>query len=316
MEARFDGIAAFADIGEFIDQPVRTYSSGMYVRLAFAVSIASDPEIMIVDEALAVGDIGFQSKCMTAHTRLQSRGTTLLFVSHDMESLKSLCSRGVYLERGVIREIGPASRVAEHYTRRIRMEMSPERTRTESKVNATKGEVARVDKQSADSVEAMEASTEFTRRVSHFRYGEGGAGITYGELLDENLQATNSVRFDQSVHIRVHFGSSVEGDMSCNYYVMDDKKNLILGAGLTLVDRPYLQATKGGKYVVTYKTRLPLLEGNYSIQLQITTPALEGCPTRFLDVVEDAIVFHVSRRDGVRIWSKVYIENEVEISSC
>ena len=120
IDARFDDIAAFADIGSFIEQPVKTYSSGMYVRLAFAVNIVSEPEIMIVDEALAVGDMAFQAKCMTALTRIQDRGATVLFVSHDISALKSLCSQGVYIERGLVRKIGPAGEVVELYVRNMR----------------------------------------------------------------------------------------------------------------------------------------------------------------------------------------------------
>ncbi len=124
IDARYDDILAFADIGEFIEQPIKTYSSGMYVRLAFSVNILSDPEIMIVDEALAVGDMKFQAKCMTALTRIQDRGTTVLFVSHDINALKSLCSRGVYLDHGTIQSIGKAPDVAEQYIRTKREEMS------------------------------------------------------------------------------------------------------------------------------------------------------------------------------------------------
>ena len=111
IDARFDDIAAFADIGQFIEQPVKTYSSGMFVRLAFAVNIVSESEIMIIDEALAVGDMNFQAKFITALTRIQDRGPTVLFVSHDIGALKSLCSRSFYLEHGVVQTIGPVGAI-------------------------------------------------------------------------------------------------------------------------------------------------------------------------------------------------------------
>ena len=126
VEVRFDDIAAFADIGHFIEQPVKTYSSGMFLRLSFAVNIVSEPDIMIVDEALAVGDMNFQAKCMTALTRIQESGVTVLFVSHDVEAVKSLCSRGVYLEHGKVKAIGKAPDVAELYMRTMREEMNEE----------------------------------------------------------------------------------------------------------------------------------------------------------------------------------------------
>ncbi|MFP3519259.1 ABC transporter ATP-binding protein, partial [Pseudomonas sp. SIMBA_077] len=93
IEARFDEITAFANIGEFIDQPTRTYSSGMLVRLAFAVSVCVEPDILIVDEALAVGDASFQFKCLERLERLTRQGMTLLFVSHDMSMVKRFCNR-------------------------------------------------------------------------------------------------------------------------------------------------------------------------------------------------------------------------------
>lgn len=98
--ARFEDIAAFAEIGEAMDRPVSTYSSGMLMRLAFAVQVLADPEILIIDEALSVGDFFFQQKCFDRIRQLQRRGVTLLFVSHDMRTVRDLCRRAVYLRRG------------------------------------------------------------------------------------------------------------------------------------------------------------------------------------------------------------------------
>lgn len=114
IDARFDAIAAFADIGTFVDQPVKTYSSGMYVRLAFAVIAHVDAEILIIDEALAVGDAVFTQRCMRFLRRFQESGT-LLFVSHDMGSVLSLCRRAIWLDQGRLRLIGDADTVAKHY---------------------------------------------------------------------------------------------------------------------------------------------------------------------------------------------------------
>ncbi|MEZ5615210.1 MAG: ABC transporter ATP-binding protein [Rhodocyclaceae bacterium] len=100
MDARFDGIAAFADIGSFIDQPVRIYSSGMFLRLAFAVAVNVDSDILVVDEALAVGDAGFRSRCFRRIGELRGAGCTILFVSHDMEQVVRLCSRIMLLDEG------------------------------------------------------------------------------------------------------------------------------------------------------------------------------------------------------------------------
>lgn len=115
MHHLFDGIAAFADIGEFIDQPVKTYSSGMVMRLAFAVSVCLEPEILIVDEALAVGDAPFQFRCRERLNRLIENGSTLLFVSHDIGLVKSLCTRAVYLAQSKVVAIGDPGDIAERY---------------------------------------------------------------------------------------------------------------------------------------------------------------------------------------------------------
>ncbi|TAF49046.1 MAG: ABC transporter ATP-binding protein, partial [Oscillatoriales cyanobacterium] len=100
IEERFDEIAAFADIGDFLDQPAKTYSSGMFVRLAFAVATSVDPDILVVDEALAVGDEAFQRKCFSRIESLQSRGCTTLFVSHAASKVVELCDRALLLDHG------------------------------------------------------------------------------------------------------------------------------------------------------------------------------------------------------------------------
>jgi lipopolysaccharide transport system ATP-binding protein len=311
---RFDDIAAFADIGEFIEQPVKTYSSGMFVRLAFAVNILSNPDIMIVDEALAVGDMNFQAKCMTALTRIQERGATVLFVSHDVGALKSLCSRGIYLEHGQLKQIGTAADVAEQYIRVMREEMSaynsvPTKTH-EPSTSSTLGESP-----VTSNVEFKESS-EFEKRVASCRYGDGGAKVTFVELLDEQSMPINFVEFNQAVIVKIYFETTFIGDVTCNYYIADDKKNLILGADCMLAGLPLISTIDGGRYVVTYKTHLPLHEGHHSIQVQITVPLLHDMSAKFLDVVDDAVVFNVARRPNNRIWTKAFVESRCEIVAC
>jgi lipopolysaccharide transport system ATP-binding protein len=117
IDDRYDEIVTFADIGQFIDQPVKTYSSGMTVRLAFAVAISVDPQILVVDEALAVGDAAFQRKCIRRIGELTDAGVTLLFVSHDTETVKRICSRSLYLKNGLMRLLGEAKEVCIEYER-------------------------------------------------------------------------------------------------------------------------------------------------------------------------------------------------------
>jgi len=115
MDERFDEIAAFADIGEFIDQPVKTYSSGMFVRLAFAVQTCLDPDILLIDEALAVGDIFFRQKCYQRLEELKSRGCAIILVSHGMNEVEQFCKRALLLDHGIAAFLGSASEAVKHY---------------------------------------------------------------------------------------------------------------------------------------------------------------------------------------------------------
>ncbi|MFL1479117.1 ABC transporter ATP-binding protein [Pseudomonas grimontii] len=122
IDARFAQITDFANIGDFIDQPTKTYSSGMLVRLAFAVAVCVEPDILIVDEALAVGDASFQFKCLNRLEALTQQGTTLLFVSHDMGMVKRFCNRVIYLREGQVRASGSPEEMAELYLLEMRDE--------------------------------------------------------------------------------------------------------------------------------------------------------------------------------------------------
>jgi lipopolysaccharide transport system ATP-binding protein len=115
IQSRYDAIVEFAAIGDFIDRPVKTYSSGMVVRLAFSVAISVNPDILVVDEALAVGDMPFQIKCFARLRELRERGVTILFVSHSLSTVRSFCDRAIYLEQGMIVQTGTASDICRMY---------------------------------------------------------------------------------------------------------------------------------------------------------------------------------------------------------
>jgi lipopolysaccharide transport system ATP-binding protein len=117
MDARYDNIATFADIGEFIDQSVRTYSSGMFLRLAFAVAVHVNPDVLVVDEAIAVGDPGFRARCFRRIAELRSGGSTILLVSHDMEQITKLCERAILLDEGEQLSSGPSDAVVIQFQR-------------------------------------------------------------------------------------------------------------------------------------------------------------------------------------------------------
>lgn len=121
MEIRSKKIEEFADIGEFIDQPVKNYSSGMFARLAFAVAINVEPDILIIDEALSVGDVFFQNKCFKKFEELKKQGITILFVSHDVESVKQMCSRVLWIDQGEQKMFGDKRSVCNAYSNSIKL---------------------------------------------------------------------------------------------------------------------------------------------------------------------------------------------------
>ena len=119
MEARFEGIVEFAELWDFIDAPLRTYSSGMITRLGFAVASDVDPDILIIDEVLSVGDEAFQHKCLARMQSFRARDTTILFVSHALDAVQRLCDRAIWIDQGVVRYSAPVHDAAEAYLRSL-----------------------------------------------------------------------------------------------------------------------------------------------------------------------------------------------------
>ena len=316
IESRLDNILGFADIGNFVDQPVKTFSSGMFVRLAFAVNIMSDPEIMVVDEALAVGDMNFQVKCMTALKRIQNNGASILFVSHDVGSVKSLCSRGIYLLNGQLKAIGRAGEITERYIRDMREEINTgfkninpeEDDRSADKLTKQTS----VDSKSKGKFTIAEED-QFAMRINDFRYGSGEVKVRYAQFLDIDGVNIIETDFNQLIFIKIYFESSVDDIIAPSYQILDNKKNEILGANPRVLGFPNVNVKNGSNYVATYSTRLPLQEGVYNISLYITKALIKDETAKFIDVIENAFVFKVARRKGARIWTKVLLPNTLEI---
>jgi lipopolysaccharide transport system ATP-binding protein len=199
IDARFDEIASFADIGDFLEQPIKTYSSGMAVRLAFAVAINVAPEILIVDEALAVGDAAFQRKCIRKIGELSDVGVSLLFVSHDMEAVKTMCSRALYLVRGSAIEFGSAKQVCISYERDLfGASKSAETSQTDDETKSSELELALVDQELLHTDEKT--------------YGDGRAEIVDVVIKNQYQQQTN-ILTPQATYIlsyRVIFKGSVD----------------------------------------------------------------------------------------------------------
>src|SRR5256714_4256866 len=166
-EALFPQIERFAEIGDFLYQPVKTYSSGMYVRLAFAIASSVEPDILIIDEALAVGDAVFQHRCLRRIKELHERGTTVLFVSHDAAAVRALCSRAILMRHGRIVAEGEAAEVLNRYQKIVMERERAFQAETEALSDAASAE--------AEKFEPLSFS---------YRHGNGNAEIVVAELVD------------------------------------------------------------------------------------------------------------------------------------
>jgi lipopolysaccharide transport system ATP-binding protein len=214
IDARFNDIAAFADIGDFIEQPVKTYSSGMMMRLAFAVVAHVDADILIIDEALSVGDAVFIQKCNLFLRRFINSGT-LLFVSHSMQSVLELCNRVVWLKNGQTRMDGVAKEVVRHYNAYVHQQINVDKIIHVSE-KAVEQPVRVPSAQSTDdSVPGGEPVVKFSAKVFAFDFssaywGTGGASITNIEVLDVNGNLLDAIGGCGFITIRVHCSARVE----------------------------------------------------------------------------------------------------------
>jgi len=184
-------IASFAEIGDFLYQPLKTYSSGMYIRLAFAAAIAVSPQILIIDEALAVGDAVFQHRCTRRIKEMQANGTTILFVSHDPGAIRALCSRAILLNGGKMEADGPPTEVLNHYQKII---MARETAYAESQTTDSAPEEELL-------LHNVSASTEAPSHT--FRHGNRDAEIVKIDLLNTSRQRVELVETGEQLFLRM-----------------------------------------------------------------------------------------------------------------
>lgn len=202
IDARFDEIVAFADIGDFIEQPVKTYSSGMYVRLAFAVQSQIEPDILIVDEALAVGDAKFQMKCFEQLRQLKENGTSILLVTHSSEQIVTHCSTAILLNNGAQIEIGEPKRVVNRYMDLLfgKEKKTPERS-TEQSANETALPVVKSAYTLSNSEDIFFSHPGYNSY--EYRWGDGAATIMDFYLVADNEPYPSVVRTMQRITLAV-----------------------------------------------------------------------------------------------------------------
>lgn len=244
VDARLDEILAFADIGEYIDQPVRAYSSGMYVRLAFAIAIHVDPEILIVDEALAVGDIHFQARCFDRFHQFREQGVTVIFVTHDLNMVTRYCDTGYLLSRGGIVASGnPRSVVADY-----------------RKIESGHDTVA----PETPAGEDEPAAHVFDRNPYETRYGNRKATITGGGIFDGQGDPTQVVHSgdEYRISLEVEFAEAVS-DPVFAFTIKDIRGSEIAGTNTHFSRVETGSFDAGDRVRIDFTQRIPLNAGDY-----------------------------------------------------
>jgi len=236
MEAKYDGIVDFAGIENFMDIPVKNYSTGMYTRLAFAVAISVDPEILLIDEVLAVGDESFQMRCHQRIAELRSEGRTIVLVSHSLDTIRALCKRAAWIDAGEVREVGPSHDVVSAYLggvhKRVTQSRAPE-------------------------------------SIPENHYGTGEAEITSVRFLDADGDESPSFCTGQAMTVRVAYKASapIEG-ATCGIAVFRADNHSYLIGQSTHGAKIKLTLSEAGVIDMTLPS-VPLLKGQYLVTVAL-----------------------------------------------
>lgn len=260
MDAKVDDILAFADIGDFINQPVKTYSSGMFVRLAFAMATNVDPDILIIDEALSVGDIFFQTKCYKKFDQFQKMGKTILFVTHALENVIRYCHRGIVLESGV-KLIDSDAKSAVDVYKKLMVNCYVNGGEHEKNGYSNVGEQP----------EATLVSNECLVNPDATIYGDGRAEIVDYGVFDENRAPVQILFNDQqcSVWMKVLFKDDVENPIFA-FTIKDLKGMEITGTNSLYENALSIRYLKGETVVIEFTQRLNMASGQYLLSLGCT----------------------------------------------
>ena len=278
IDAKLQSILDFADIGDFIYQPVKTYSSGMFVRLAFAVAINIDPEILIVDEALSVGDVFFQAKCYRKFEEFKEMGKTILFVSHDLSSIGKYCDRVVLLNKGEKLAEGGAKEMVNLY-RRVLVNQYDDADLEEGAENAEAGQDGQLTdgtagenvskKEHAGGGRAMKDSLNLNPKV--LEYGSKLGEIVDFAIRDDTGMITNVIEKGKefSVQMKVRFQADVN-DPIFAFTLKDLKGTEITGTNTMYEHTPVKPQKAGDVREITFKQIMPLEAGEYMLCLGCT----------------------------------------------
>ena len=270
IDARLQDILDFADIGEFIHQPVKTYSSGMFVRLAFAVAINIDPEILIVDEALSVGDIFFQSKCFRKFEEFKERGKTILLVSHDLSSISKYCDRVILLNKGNKVSEGSPKVVVDEYKKILANKSEGVETEEEEEAIDTPDQQVQNEQNDKFSIK-NNWSKSFPLNPEFIEYGTGKAEILDFLIRDCNGNITNLIEKDTEfeIEMKVKFHDVVSEPIFA-YTIKDIRGTDLTGTNTMYENAPVREMHKDDVQEVVFRQKMTLQGGEYMLSLGCT----------------------------------------------
>lgn len=267
INAKMDDILSFADIGDFVHQPVKTYSSGMFVRLAFAVAINIDPEILIVDEALSVGDVFFQAKCYRKFEEFKKKGKTILFVSHDLSAISKYCDRAILLNQGVKLGEGSPKDMIDAYKQVLVGQYETPKAGVDVPDLTADGDVrAALDKQKKKQEAARMGVNPET-----LEYGTKQAEIVSYYITDKNdVQTTAILKGDEfTMHMKVKIGQDLPAPIFA--FSIKNIKGVEITGTNTMFEKTFLESVKAGQVLeITFRQKMRLQGGDYLISLGVT----------------------------------------------
>ena len=271
IDKKLDGILSFADIGDFIHQPVKTYSSGMFVRLAFALAINIDPEILIVDEALSVGDAFFQAKCYQKFEDFKKDGKTILFVSHDLSSVSRYCDRVILLNKGVKLAEGKPKDMIDLYKKLMVHQVDADAILSgDADIHSTTGQksLSNGDSKASD---GDDWKSHFTINPSINEYGDGTAEIIDFAVRDENGMLTTSIMKGSTFQIqsKVKFLKDVNNPIF-TYTIKNLKGDSLTGTNTMFEKVNVGDVKEGSTYVATFTQEMNLQGGEYLLSISCT----------------------------------------------
>lgn len=312
MNARFDEIAAFADIGEHLNQPVKTYSSGMVVRLAFAVQACVHPKVLIVDEALSVGDEKFQRKCFVYIERLRQGGCSILIVTHSTSTVEKFCQRGVLLHNGEVHGIGPAKEIVDQYHALL---YSDEKTylRYQEIQNLPGSSTTTFEQSDTQSPPTATPKVQLANTSSDIH-----AVITGWEVLD--IYGNRSEYFRTGEILSICFYVDVVnpvGEIQAGILLRTVEGISAFGTSTLYHQNNYMNARPGSRLKFDFRLKADLCAGSYFVTLAIAEAVSHG-DMLYLDRKTDAIFIKIHQprilASGIAMLDSIVTVSEVSLN--